>query len=246
MRIRYNTTIFAREKGVLIGMQQNKAHQNQVQAEEDDQVESDLQASRWEAFLCTLVPGALYYLLPSSLTVQPSWILLALEGVILLSLLLSTMIRGPLPQHILRGTSFLLLALGTIGLLIGVVLLIMQLDTIKPGGETLLTTAVTMYVFNVVVFGLWYWEIDGGGPYQRYLNGHEAADFVFPQQANGNSNGWVPRFLDYLFLAFTSATALSPTDTYPLTRYAKSLMMLEAIIALLILTVLAGHAVNIL
>jgi len=234
-------------KGTRISMRQSTPPPGQATREENKQtLNNAIQASRWEAFLCTLVPGVLYYLLPDRLTISPSWLLLVIEGVVLLSLLLSTTIRGPLPQHVLRATSFLLLALVTAGLLIGVVLLITTLDTANPKGANLLTTAITMYLFNVVVFALWYWEVDGGGPYQRYLQGHEAADFLFPQQTNGNTSNWVPRFLDYLFLAFTGATAFSPTDTIPLTRYAKLLMMVEAIIALMILTILAGHAVNIL
>src|SRR6266581_4758280 len=84
----------------------------------------------------------------------------------------------------------------------------------------------------------------GGGPWKRHLSGHQAADFLFPQQVSGNS--WVPHFLDYLFLAFTGATALSPADTFPLSRLAKALMMIEAILSLTVVTVLAARAVNIL
>lgn len=110
----------------------------------------------------------------------------------------------------------------------------------------LLQTAVLLWVANVLVFALWYWEVDGGGPKKRHRHGHRAADFMFPQQADGNTSGWVPHFLDYLFVAFTGATALSPTDTYPLTRVAKGLMMVEALNAIVILAIIIGRIVNIL
>src|SRR5690349_526291 len=82
-----------------------------------------------------------------------------------------------------------------------------------------------------LVFALWYWELDGEGPWKRHLSGQQPGDFLFPQQANdfpqpANGKRWVPHFLDYLFVAFTDATALSPADTYPLTRAAKTLMMM--------------------
>ena len=110
----------------------------------------------------------------------------------------------------------------------------------------LLQSSVLLWVFNILVFALWYWEIDGGRPVKRHLAGHQAADFMFPQQAGGNDGSWAPHFLDYLFVAFTGATALSPTDTYPLTRPAKALMMMEAMLSVAIIVLLVARAVNIL
>ena len=117
--------------------------------------------------------------------------------------------------------------------------------TEKQAGS-LLREAALLWASNVLVFALWYWELDGGGPLQRQLRGQQDGDFLFPQQASGNPSGWVPHFVDYLFLAFTGATAFSPTDTLPLSRLAKVLMILEALISLVILVVLAARAVNIL
>jgi uncharacterized membrane protein len=126
-----------------------------------------------------------------------------------------------------------------------VALLIITL-AIDKNAVTLLREATVLWCINILVFALWYWELDGGGPLERHQCGHQAADFLFPQQANGNPQQWVPHFLDYLFLAFTTATAFSPTDTMPLTRTAKASMMIEAILALTILVLLAARAVNIL
>ena len=100
-------------------------------------------------------------------------------------------------------------------------------------------------MFNILVFAFWYWEIDGGGPRRRHEAGHRAADFLFPQQVEGKSGKWAAGFFDYLFVAFTGATAFSPTDTYPLTRRAKALMMVEAILSLTIVVILIGRVANI-
>src|SRR5437660_10385098 len=135
------------------------------------------------------------------------------------------------------------LGISTLALVVGVVLFILTLPTDKHG-TNLLRSAALLWSFNILVFALWYWEIDGGGPWKRHLSGHHAADFLFPQQAHGKS--WAPHFLDYLFLAFTGATALSPADTNPLTRTAKMLMMLEAMLSLTIIGLLVARAVNIL
>src|SRR5450631_2752480 len=178
--------------------------------------EKSFKTSRLLAFFCALGLGGLYFLLPARLIITPPWLLLAIEAVIILPLLIASMVQKPLSQKRLRRLSLLLLGVITVALLIGVVLLITTLGTSRTKGENLLTTAASMYVFNVVVFSLWYWETDGGGPYKRHLKGHLAADFMFPQQVDGNTGSWIPLFFDYLFLAFTGATALSPTDTYPL------------------------------
>ena len=138
-----------------------------------------------------------------------------------------------------------MLGIVTLALAISILLLIISLPTNKHATD-LLGSAAVLWSVNVLVFALWYWEIDGGGPWQRHQAGHQAADFMFPQQANGNDGSWAPHFLDYLFLAFTGSTALSPADTFPLTRPAKTLMMIEAMLSLTIIVLLAARAVNIL
>src|SRR6266699_1351500 len=98
-----------------------------------------------------------------------------------------------------------LLGAVTIGLVGSVAQLILNLPTEK--GTSLLRDAALIWGTNILVFALWYWEIDCGGPQKRHLSGHKAIDFMFPQQADGNTTGWVAHFVDYLFLAFTGATA---------------------------------------
>jgi len=98
---------------------------------------------------------------------------------------------------------------------------------------------------SALVSSLWYWELDGGGPEERRLFAHQAADFLFPQQLGEHIGNWVPHFFDYLYLAFTGATAFSPTDTMLLIHRAKFLMMGEAIFALIIISFVVSRAINI-
>jgi uncharacterized membrane protein len=202
-------------------------------------------ASRWTAIIGTLVLGILYLVFPDRLVIGPKWLLLVVEVVLLLPLVLSHLTGRKLPHITVRILTLAILAAVTLALASGVALLVITLPENKRASELLLSAAL-LWFFNVLVFALWYWETDGGGPLKRHLAGHQAADFMFPQQANGNAGGWVPFFVDYLFLAFTGATALSPADTYPLTRRAKGLMMIEAVLSMSIIVLLAARAVNIL
>jgi hypothetical protein len=112
-------------------------------------------------------------------------------------------------------------------------------------GFNLIRSGLLLYCFNVLVSALWYWEIDGGGPEKRRLSDHQAVDFLFPQQMGGSVGNWAPHFFDYLYLAFTAATAFSPTDTMPLSRRAKFIMMVESVLALVIISFVVSRAINI-
>ena len=113
---------------------------------------------------------------------------------------------------------------------------------------TLLRAAVHMWVVNVLVFALWYWELDGGGPVARPMCEPHDRDFLFPQHTEETllRGGWRPLFLDYLYVSFTNAAAFSPTDTMPLSRWAKMLMLVESAASLLLAIMVAARAVNIL
>jgi uncharacterized membrane protein len=192
-----------------------------------------------------LLIGVLYFVLPEQLTIGPGWLLLVVEAVLVTPLVLAGIFfRGIMPYGIARGFALGLMAVVTIALIGAVILLVNNLEAFRQSGQ-LLRSAALIWGINVLVFATWYWEIDGGGPRNRMKAGHEAADFLFPQQVGGNTSGWAPGFIDYLFLAFCSATALSPADTMPLTRRAKLLMMCEAITSLLIIVLLVARAVNI-
>jgi hypothetical protein len=200
-------------------------------------------APRWAAIIGVVLIGIIYAALPSHLRViEPNWLLLVIEAVVILPILL---IHRKLSHTTIRLSILILLGIMTLALAAGITLLVVTLPK-NSQGLILLRSAVLLWIFNVIVFALWYFEIDGGGPYQRHLSKHQATDFMFPQQVDGNTTGWVPLFVDYIFLAFTGATALSPADTFPLTRKAKALMMIEAIFSMAIIVLLAARAVNIL
>lgn len=115
-------------------------------------------------------------------------------------------------------------------------------------GRQLILAGINIYLTNIVVFGLVYWEMDGGGPGQRRVQDTSSRDFLFPQEnMHGESErAWNPTFIDYLYVSSTNATAFSPTDTMPLSRRAKILMLAQSIVSLLAIALIAGRAVNIL
>jgi uncharacterized membrane protein len=200
--------------------------------------------SRLAALAGALALGLLYLFLPDNLIIGPSWLLLVIEAALILPMLVSWLTPHGLPHRAIRTLALILLVVTTLALAIGIALLVLTLQGEK--GSFLLRSAGILWIFNILVFSLWYFEIDGGGPLKRHLAGPKASDFLFPQYAPGFNSSWMPHFLDYVFLAFTSATALSPADTQPLTRKAKGLMMIEAVFSLVVIVLLAARAVNIL
>ena len=107
--------------------------------------------------------------------------------------------------------------------------------------------AIHLWSMNVLIFGLWFWQLDGGGPLARRIGATVSRDFLFPQQTLGESaSAWQPNFIDYLFVSYTNATAFSPTDTMPLSQWAKLLMIAQSAASLLLAIMVAARAVNIL
>ncbi len=198
----------------------------------------------WEAILGMLVAGGLFAALHAKIFFGPGWLVLVIEVVLLCPVALTILVDRGLPIRAIRPFFLIILGVLTLALTLSIVLLVSTLSSDKYA-TYLLRAAALLWMTNILVFGLWYWQIDGGGPLQRHLSRHQAADFIFPQQTDGNTTGWVPHFLDYLFLAFTASTALSPADTFPLSRTAKVLMMVEALISMTIIVLLAARAVNI-
>jgi len=211
------------------------------------QVLRALQLQRLASIVGILSLGIIYLFLPERLTFGPNWLPLVIEVVLAIPFLYALATRRHLPHKLTRTLGLLLASVATLALLASIVLLVITLparDSSQAGG--LLFDAAILWISNILIFGLWFWEIDGGGPTKRHLMGHKAMDFLFPQQANNTSERWAPHFIDYVFVAFTNATAFSPTDTAPLSRIAKLLMMVEAILSLLIVALLAARAINIL
>jgi hypothetical protein len=206
---------------------------------------------RWPALVAVLAVGGLYLALPQGLTAGPRWMFPTLVGL----LLVPTVISHRVGHHRLnRMFGFTINALVTGQMVLSVVLLIAALPSHFESPAALLVSAASLWTTNILVFALWYWRLDAGGPHGRDARDrHTGGAFLFPQMtlspeakiASG-VDAWSPNFVDYLFLAFNTSTAFSPTDTAVLSRWAKLLTMIQAMISLTVLAVLAARAVNIL
>jgi uncharacterized membrane protein len=206
---------------------------------------------RWQALIATLAIAGLYVALPSSLTVGPTWLVPAAVAVFVVPLLMLHRAGRHRLDSVLGFTLTMVLTLAMVG---SVALLIAALPAHKESPTQLLRSAAAIWCTNVLVFALWYWRLDAGGPHARDAREtHVNGAFLFPQmtmlrrvqEATGQQQ-WSPQFVDYLFLAFNTSTAFSPTDTPVLTRWAKTLMMIQSLISLAVIVVLAARAVNIL
>jgi len=201
---------------------------------------------RWLAIIAMLATGLVYAALPSNLSVGPDWLLLAVMGALVTSTLISHRVGYHGADKIV---GYMASGILTIALLWSLGLLVAAIPRHEINPKTLLLSAVALWVTNILVFALWYWRLDAGGPHEREkVPGHREGAFLFPQMNLGaiSDPNWSPNFVDYLFLAFTTSTALSPTDTPALSRWAKILMMIQATVSLTVLALLAARAVNIL
>jgi uncharacterized membrane protein len=150
-----------------------------------------------------------------------------------------------------RVTSLAVIAVITAANAASIELLVhLLLSGAKAHASLLLRAGVHMWCMNVLVFGLWFWQLDGGGPLERRLERRREPDFLFPQQVTGDgttgSERWQPNFIDYLYVSYTNATAFSPTDTMPLSQWAKLLMLVQSAASLLLAIMVVARAVNIL
>jgi hypothetical protein len=206
---------------------------------------------RWPALIAALAAASLSLALPPGLTLGPPWIFPLITG----ALVVSTMIMHRLGRHSLdRAFGFSVTSVVTIELVASVIRLVTALPSRREAPTSLLLSAASIWTANVLVFALWYWRLDAGGPHGRDGRRHHVAGaFLFPQMTMlpdakeaADQLTWSPNFLDYLFLAFNTSTAFSPTDTPVLARWGKMLMMLQSLISLTVLAILAARAVNIL
>ena len=205
---------------------------------------------RWPALIAVLAVAGLTLALAPGLSIGPPLLFPA----IVVALLIPTVVSHRLEHHHLdRWLGVLVTSAVTIELIAAVVRLVSALPSHRESATSLLLSASSIWAANILVFALWYWRLDAGGPHSRDARaGHTAGAFLFPQMTlatAGNEKAhrrWSPKFIDYVFLAFNTSTAFSPTDTPVLERWAKALMMLQSAISLTILAVLAARAINIL
>jgi hypothetical protein len=209
----------------------------------------------WPARTAILVAMVLYVTLPGRLTIGPTWLPVALEALLLGGLTAMAPVRHTTEVKLQRLLSLGLLALinlTNIGSLVLLIAALLHHGVALQGkpldGQTLLLAALQIWLTNIVVFALWYWDLDRGGPTERRRPHHRQPDFLFPQMTTPTCTvvGWVPHFVDYLYVSFTNATAFSPTDTLPLTPWAKLLMAVQSLASLLTVALVAARAVNIL
>jgi len=201
---------------------------------------------RWPALLAYLALGALNAALPEELSLGPYWLLLAIVSV----LMIPTVIFHRTGRHRLNGIlSYVILGTVTASMVASLVLMVMGLLSKRESPLTLLRAAAALWVANVLVFASWYWRLDAGGPNERDTRtAHVEGAFLFPQMmlSGKQARSWTPGFVDYLFLAFNTSTAFSPTDVPVLSRWAKLMMIVQALISLTTVALIAARAVNIL
>lgn len=191
--------------------------------------------ARWHIVLAIVTAIGLGLVLSNKLTFDTKYMVAGLEGLLLLVLIIA-----PVSAAAKRLFAILLLALISIANLLSLGLVMSALfGGLAIDGHELLISSVAIYLTNIIVFGLWYWELD---------NIQEAvADFVFPQQRNQKIDpGWKPTFFDYLYMSVINATAFSPADALPLSHRAKLLMSIQSIISLVTIALVVARAVSIL
>ncbi len=203
--------------------------------------------ARWPVLIAIIGLGGSSLALPGPLVLGPRWLIPGVVGALLVPTVIAHVThRRRLDQILGYGISVIV----TLALAGSLVLLLRSLSMkLDPG--VLLRSAAILWGTNVLVFSLWYWRLDAGGPHEREDRGeHTEGAFFFPQMMHNAPGGrrarWVPNFVDYLFLAFCTSTTLGPTDTAVLSRWAKLLTMIQAMISLLCVAVLASHAVGLL
>ncbi|MGH9302551.1 MAG: hypothetical protein ACRD0I_09335 [Acidimicrobiales bacterium] len=192
----------------------------------------------------------LQVVLPDRLVFKPTWLLPVLEAVLLIGLIVSDPRRIERSSVWLRYASLTLIAIISIANAFSAVELVREivLGTGPSNPRTLLGSGAAIYLTNIIVFGLWYWELDRGGPVARAQGGDRHPDFMFVQMDKTQlaSPDWKPLFLDYCWLSYTNATAFSPTDTMPLSRAAKATMFIQSAVSLVTVALVVARAVNIL
>jgi hypothetical protein len=206
---------------------------------------------RGQALLAVLAICAIYVALPRALILGPIWLL----PTVVILLLVPTVVSHRKGKHSLnRILGVVINGIITLALIASVVLLVRTLPSQQESPLRLLRSGGLLWLSNVIVFALWYWRLDSGGPLVRQKqNKFGSASFLFPQmqiprdeRSEFQCDRWRPRFVDYLFVAFTQSSTFGPTDAPLLARWAKVLAMLQIAISLIIVALLISRAVGVL
>ncbi|WGJ84027.1 DUF1345 domain-containing protein [Gordonia sp. SMJS1] len=206
---------------------------------------------RWTASAFVLVAMAIPFLLPARYAAGTAWLLPAIEGLVLLTLIVVDPGRIDRPGRWVRALSVGLVVAIAAGAAWAAARLVWDLlhgDPQTEAANQLLVAGALVWLQTVIAFAFLYWELDGGGPVNRHLRPAEHPDLAFPQHLEPRlaPSGWRPVFFDYLYLALTNATAFSPTDVMPLSRRAKLAMASQSLLSIVILSLVVANAVNLL
>nr|MDQ6915704.1 hypothetical protein [Actinomycetota bacterium] len=203
----------------------------------------------WPAQLAVAAAIALNLALSKKVTVGPTWLLPSVEGLLLVALVVIAPMRATAHSRARRRFALAVIGLVSFANVVSLGLLVhFLINGGKAGGHQLILSGAVLWAANVLLFAVWYWEMDRGGPVARFLDPDAPPDFQFPQMENPQlaPAGWRPGFVDYLYTSLTNATAFSPTDTMPLTQTAKIVMGIQSVAALLTVGLVVARAVNIL
>ena len=204
---------------------------------------------RWPVVAVVLATASLNLVLPQHLMFGSRWLPLVITSLLVIPTVWAIGTKNYVHAHVLGN---IISAILSLSMIVSVGLLVYTMPDKRGTPIELLRAAGALWVTNILIFATWYWRIDGGGPHERDQRvSHEQGAFLFPQMTmdwearkRTGQEHWSPGFVDYLFLAFNTSTALSPADTGALTRWAKSLMMIQALISLTIIVLLAARAIN--
>jgi hypothetical protein len=204
----------------------------------------------WPVALAVVTAVVLQWSVPQRLAIHPTWLMPALVMALFIVLSAATKsVESRRGSIWVRVAGLVLVVVAALANGYSAVRLLLELIHGKAtlDAESLLGTGGAIYLTNIIVFALWYWEYDRGGPQARAIGKEIVPDFLFPQMADPELDPtWHPEFGDYFYLAFTNATAFSPTDTMPLSRWAKMTMVLQSSVSLVLIGLVIAHVVNIL
>jgi len=205
----------------------------------------------WPAQLTVLVAIGLQLTLPERLTLRPGWLLPAFEGLLVIGLMLASPRQLEYEHPRRKHAAVALIAFVSAANIYSLTELskhLLHKGIPANSGRELIISGMLIWLTNFLLFALWYWEIDRGGPGVRAAGKDTAPDFLFPQMSDDRIEPleWRPQFIDYLYVSLTNATAFSPTDTMPLTPMAKTIMGIQSLVSLVTIGLIVSRAVNIL
>ena len=205
---------------------------------------------RWPVLIAILSVIVIQHAIPLQYTVLPRWPLIGMELLLLAVMLVVNPVRISRPTTVGRWASLILTAAITVDNTASAVVLAKRIlsGEVSNNAAVLLGGGAAIFVTNVIAFGIWFWELDRGGPFARRTGEKPYPDFLFPQMTDPSKAkpDWRPTFVDYLYVSFTNVVAFSPTDTMPLARWAKGMMTVQALVSTTTIALVIARAVNVL